>query len=401
MRVAWMTPWYPWSGDPISGSFHRTQARAIAELGVEVKIVAARPWAPFPLPRLSRRWAAYAAMPRSERDGTIEILRPPYLAVPGEPSWARAPAAIARAATAAMAAGDPPDLVHGHFIAPTGMAARRVARRLGRPYVITVHGYDATSWPAAHRSDLDEYRATLHEAAAVVSVSRALAARLRELAGVDAITLPLGVDHAGLRRAALGRVEARRQLRLPLDRPIALFAAANVEHKGLREFVDTILRMDRPLLGVVIGAGPLAGYRANEGSHEDRLRYLGPQDRTGVVRHMSAADMLVLPSHQEGLPTVLVEAGSLGLPIVASAVDGTPELLGEDRGLLIPPRDRDALAAAIRAVLEDPTGAADRAGRLRSLVETDYDAPTNAVALVGLYRSVVAGQAGTPVGRDG
>jgi teichuronic acid biosynthesis glycosyltransferase TuaC len=388
MRVAWMTPWYPWAGDTISGSFHQTQARAVAALGVHVRVVAARPMVPGPLARLRRRWSAYAAMPRHEQDGAIEIERPPYLAIPGEPGWARAPAAVALAAGRVLAEEDPPDLVHGHFVVPTGMAARRVARRLGRPYLVTVHGYDATSWPAAHRGQLDEYRATLHEARAVVAVSRSLAARVLELTGVEALTLPLGVDHAGLRRLAMAQDVARRALGLPEGRPIVLFAATNVVHKGLREYVDAILTLGPPVLGVVIGAGPLAGYRAEEGRRAGVLRYAGPQDRAGVVRHMSAANLLVLPSYQEGLPTVVVEAGSLGLPVVATAVDGTPELLGDDRGLLIPPRDTGAIVEAIRAVVDDPAAAAARAARLRTLVERAFDVRANAEALVALYRTV-------------
>ena len=390
LAVTWLTPWYPWPGDPMSGVFHRTQAQAVARQGVEVRVVAPRPAAPPPLPWLSDRWAGYAAIPRLEADGPVQVARPPYLAVPGEPDWARPSWAVARAARGVLGTAPPPDLFHGHFVVPTGMATRRVAADLHRPYVLTVHGYDATSWPAAHANHLDEYRATLRDAAAVISVSGAIGRRLHDLAGVEAVTLPLGVDHAALRSLALTKREARAALGLPQDRFVVLFAARTTAHKGLAEFVEAALRLGDGYLAVVAGSGPLLDHRADEGRLGDRLRYAGPQDRAGVVRHMCAADVLVLPSYQEGLPTVLVEAGSLGLPVIATAVDGTPELLAGDAGLLIAPREPNAIVAAVRVAAADSAAASARADRLRARVEADYDVDRNAARLIDLYRAVVA-----------
>ena len=390
LDVTWLTPWYPWDGDPMSGVFHRTQAQAVVRAGANVRVVAPRPAAPAPLPWLSARWAKYAAIPRAEADGPVEVLRPSYLAVPGEPAWAHPSWAVARAARGALRGVPAPDLLHGHFVVPTGMATRRVAGTLDRPYVLTVHWYDATSWPAAHADHLDEYRATLRGASAVLSVSDAIGRRLNELAGVDPLTLPLGVDHASLRALALPKGEARAALGIPDDRFVVLFAARTTAHKGLAEFAEAALGLGDGFLSLVAGGGPMLGHRADEGREGDRLRYAGPQDRAGVVRHMCAADVLVLPSYQEGLPTVLVEAGSLGLPVIASAVDGTPELLAGDAGLLIAPRDPAAIVAAVRAAAADPTTASARADRLRARVEADYDVDRNARRLVDLYRDVVA-----------
>ena len=395
LAVTWLTPWYPWDGDPMSGVFHRTQAQAVARHGVDVSVVAPRPAAPPPLPWLSGRWARYAAIPRADADGPVQVARPPYLAVPGEPGWARPSWAVARAARGVIRVA--PDLLHGHFVVPTGMATRRVAGELHRPYVLTVHGYDATSWPAAHADHLDEYRTTLRGAAAVISVSAAIGRRLHELAGVEAVTLPLGVDHAALRSLAIPKDEARAALGLPQDRFIVLFAARTTAHKGLAEFVEAALGLGDGFLSVVAGGGQMLNHRAEEGRQGDRLRYAGPQDRAGVVRHMCAADVLVLPSYQEGLPTVLVEAGSLGLPVIATAVDGTPELLSGDAGLLIAPREPDAIVAAVRSAAADPAAASTRAARLRARVEADFDVDRNAGRLVELYRDVIeSAAAGEP-----
>ena len=105
------------------------------------------------------------------------------------------------------------------------------------------------------------------------------------------------------------------------------------------------------------------------------------------MRFMSAADVLVLPSYGEGLPTVLVEAGSISLPVIASAVGGIPELLGEDRGALLPSVSAPSIATAITSFAADRPKAMVAAERLREHVRAGYDVSTNAQQLLAHYRS--------------
>ena len=114
--------------------------------------------------------------------------------------------------------------------------------------------------------------------------------------------------------------------------------------------------LDPPPLLAIAGDGPLAGeLRAQAASVGVDAAFLGHRD--DVPDLLAAATVFVLPSRWEGQPLVLQEALRAGAAIVATRVGGVPDLVG-DAAVLVPPGDAQALAAAVRAVLADPSLAA-------------------------------------------
>ena len=325
--------------------------------------------------------------PRRAVDEGVTVIRPRYLNVPGEPSWARPDRVIADAMWRSRAAWAGARIIHGHY-SVTGLAAWHLAERTGLPYVLTFHGSDMNSWPDEYPDRLADLRAAAVGAGAVFAVSEALADRVRTVTGVTPVHLPIGSDHRSLAAGALPRAEARSLLGLPADRVVVLFVGNLKPTKCVRELADAILDVDGPLLGVFVGGGSERGYGTNDPRAGGRLDYRGPRPHEDVVRYMSAADVLVLPSYSEGLPTVVVEAGSLGLPVIASAVGGIPELLGVDRGATLPDVSAASIAEALTQFLDNRSAAEAAAGRLRELVHHDYDVDVNAARLLTWYRSI-------------
>ena len=386
-EVAWLTSSDPWAGDTVGGIFFRAQVQALARAGLAVTVVAPTPAVPWPLAHLNDRWHAHSLIPKVERDGTIDVVRPRYPNVPGQPSWAMPDRSIADAAWRARGHWTGARLIHGHY-SLVGLAAWRLARRAGLPFVLTFHGSDVNTWPDRHPERLGDLRAAVRDAALVFAVSSALAERVRALTGVEAVHLPIGSDHRAIAAAALPRPEARRLLDLPSDRVVVLFVGRLVREKGVRELVSAILELGNPFVGVLVGSGPEAGFGSDDPRAGDRLVYAGARTHDEVVKFMAAADVLVLPSYAEGLPTVLVEAGSVGLPVIGSAVGGIPELLGRDRGTILPQVSKQAVTAALSALLADPGQAGAAAARLREHVLAGYDVDRNAVSLLARYGSV-------------
>jgi glycosyltransferase involved in cell wall biosynthesis len=143
---------------------------------------------------------------------------------------------------------------------------------------------------------------------------------------------------------------------------------------------------------VLAGDGPLRQEleaQAREQGVADRCVFLG--ERTDVPDLLAAADVVVLPSLFEGLPVSVLEAMAAERPVVATAIGGTDEAItGEDTGILVPPRDPAALAAAIRRLQADPGLARRLASAGRARVERAFSATGTARAVMRIYDEVVA-----------
>jgi glycosyltransferase involved in cell wall biosynthesis len=159
------------------------------------------------------------------------------------------------------------------------------------------------------------------------------------------------------------RQSARRMLGLPAAGPVLTCVASLTPQKGHRYLVDamrgvTAEREDALLL--LAGDGSLRGEleaQVQGAGLAGAVRFLGT--RSDIPQLLAATDVFVLPSLWEGLPVALAEAGAAGLPAVATAVDGSPEVVADgETGLLIAPHDEAALTEAMLELLRDPDRAA-------------------------------------------
>jgi glycosyltransferase involved in cell wall biosynthesis len=139
------------------------------------------------------------------------------------------------------------------------------------------------------------------------------------------------------------------------------------------------------------GEGGQRADRSGSGAPHQGAAHL---ERTGWIdagqraEELQRAAIFCLPSHAEGLPLALLEAMAAGKAIVASAVGAIPEVLAPDAGLLVPPRDVDALVAALEQLLADPRAAAAMGARARSVVAARYDSRQVETTLSDLYRAL-------------
>lgn len=206
--------------------------------------------------------------------------------------------------------------------------------------------------------------------------------------------LPSGVDFRPLRRARSARTACRQRLGCAPEDLLVLSLCRLEAIKGAIDLVRGFVAAARihPRLRLVI-AGEGSQKReiealAEEAGLSDRVRLVGGWSAPSEL--LPAADIFVLASRNEGMGRALVEAMAFGVPVIGTSVGGVPELLlhGEV-GLLVPPADASALAAALVRLAEDRSFAADlgRRGRSRAVA---YGAGRMVRRLVSLYKEVAA-----------
>ena len=206
------------------------------------------------------------------------------------------------------------------------------------------------------------------------------------------VVIPNGVD---FERFATAEPADLSEFGIGPESRVLLFVGRLDPQKGIRGLLESMRELSSraSFAGthlLFVGHGPSRGEieRFVRDDHLERCVHLLGR-RNDVPALMRAADCLVLPSLWEGMPNVVLEAMAVGLPVVATAVEGTAELVRDgETGLLVPAGDREALSAAIDAVLCDGESAARRGQSAQDHVSKRFTWEGIAKQYADLYRDL-------------
>ncbi len=249
-----------------------------------------------------------------------------------------------------------PDVACNFWLYPEGYATVAAARKLGIPAVVGSIGSDLNRFADPVSRWLT--RLAMNRASYVVTKSEHLRQRALDM-GVSAAkvrTIRNGcnpsVFHLGNRSAA------RAQLGVDSKAELVLFVGRLDTAKGIEELLEAFASLvdRRPNLRLAfVGDGPGGEHLRSKARHlalGDLIILNGPCSSQEVADWLAAANVLALPSYNEGYPNVVIEALSCGRPVIATNVGGILELVNEECGILIAPRDSRALAGAIENAMD-------------------------------------------------
>lgn len=400
-----LTSSYPRFEGDIAGTFVRSLAENIAALGHEVHVLAPydpvvkEPHGSVEVHRfryfVGKRWYLIGYAKSLEKDVSLRkvvYLLLPFYTVAAFRELCRLQRLFAL------------DVIHAHWVVPSGPVAALASKRTHTPLVISLHGSDvfmlernvlanwAARWAFAHANQVTACSADLLERA-----------QRRGLSSRKARLIPYGVAHDHFREDPDSRYALREQLGIASDAPVVLALGRLVYKKGFEYLVRAMPELIKRFSNVrviIAGEGPL---------REDLLRLaqeLGVQDHlvlvrgvpwTDTPRYLNLCDVFVVPSvhdhkgNVDGLPNVLLEAMSCGKPVVATRVAGIPEVIvDQQNGLLVEEKDPHQLALAIAELLASPALAQQYGKACRAKVEEHLTWRLIAQRMVGVYEQAIA-----------
>jgi colanic acid/amylovoran biosynthesis glycosyltransferase len=281
--------------------------------------------------------------------------------------------------------------VHAHF-ANNGADVARLVAELGRQagerwtWSFTMHG-------PTEFADVERYglAAKAAQADLVVCISRFARSQLMALTGPE-VWDRFRIVHCGLELADWPLAD-----RPDTERPVQVLCVGRlVPVKGQRLLLQALAaaRADgHDLRLVLVGDGPDRASIEKEVADRglaDVVDVAGAQGVDGVQRAMGAADVFCLPSFQEGLPVVLMEAMATGLPVVTTRITGVPELVEDGvTGVLVTAGDVGALTAALVALAVDPARRRELGRRGRDRVAAEFDLAVVAPELRAAFSELV------------
>jgi teichuronic acid biosynthesis glycosyltransferase TuaC len=377
MRVLTLTPFYPTAEDDASGCFIAESVAELQRQGVESSLIAVHPMhhphaGPHPKAPPAT-WKKYFCLPGN----------------PGLSSAGQFLHAALKFHVRQLHARHPISLIHAHAALPCGQAAMLLARDLGIPFVVTVHGLDAFStrqvpgWFGRRCSAVSEQ--VYGAAARVICISEQVARRVREGTG-DSVRISVvynGVD-SSLFTPASGSAKANEVI-LSVGNLIPIKG-----HELLLRSVAAIAPGHPRVQCRMIGDGPERARLqelARELRIEDRIHFLGRRPRAEVAAAMRDCTLFALPSWYEGLGCVYLEAMSAERPAVGCRGQGIEEVIRHgENGWLVQPKNLDDLTAALRTLLSDQPLREKLGGNGRQTVLQGYTLAHQATQLLAIYR---------------
>ncbi len=286
-----------------------------------------------------------------------------------------------------------PDIVHTRgWSSVDAISAARVS---GIPRV--VHGEHG--WEAADPRGRNRKRILLRKCLSplvdrFVTVSDDLQRWLSRSVGISERKITRIHNGVDVRRFALGRRAAARRL-LALDESVFVVGTVGrldpvKDHATLLRAFEPIARADRPACLLIAGGGPMRAEIEADAARlgiSDQVKLLG--ERGDIALILEALDVFALTSIAEGISNTILEAMASGLPVVATRVGGNPELVEHGAsGQLVSARDAPALAAALRAYLDDAELRRAHGAAARARAERDFSLERMAAQYRDLYLSL-------------
>ncbi len=233
------------------------------------------------------------------------------------------------------------NLIHAHFIWPSGQVATKLKERYGTKVIITGHGFDVYSLPFKSNFWRQSTLEILKKADSLITVSESNSEYIRKLGFAGEVeVIPNGVNLENF--YPVDKNKARETLGLPNEKIIILAVGNLVEVKNHKTLIKAVVELHKRQANVqlyIIGKGDLETklrQQINQHNASEYIKLLGARPHSEIPLWMNAANVFALPSYNESFGIVTIEALACGCPVVSTHNGGSEEIINsDDYGFLV------------------------------------------------------------------
>jgi glycosyltransferase involved in cell wall biosynthesis len=361
-RLLVITNRYPHIKDSMSSSFVKNQVDCLKNYFEKVCVISLAPFIPKFLSTFSfmkPRWKRDAFASDYKYDN-VEVYFAKHFTLPFNSSRKKRGNAVFKTVNKIIEKKRIEfDIIHAHFTYPSGYVGAKLKENYGKTLIITGHGRDVYDLPFKNAEWHEKIRSVLNVADHILTPSKSNYDKLVQLdISEEKVTaIYNGYDPNLFKSISMNK--AKEKLNLPEDKKIIL-SVGNLEmikgHKYLIEAIKEVAKREKNIICLVVGSGNQKKYLdglINRLHLNDYIKLVGGKSHTEIPLWMNACDVFVLPSLNEGNPTVMFEALGCGKPFIGTNVGGIPEIITNEKlGIIVKPKDVDELANAILKALD-------------------------------------------------
>lgn len=337
---------HPNSEQPYRGLFNK---RALSSLAAQdecsLSVYSPVPYAP-PIGPYSR----YRAIPDRESFDCYEVQHPRVLYPLPKRLFFSLTGSLFRRSLRTATEGESPDVIHGCHIYPDGWGLLGIQSNRDVPLTVTCHGYFLNNFSGLPPGVASRIRKLLNTVDHVFCVSEALRAKATTIGeGVCASTVPIGAEPA--RFPTEEKDQLRENYGIGSAETVFLFVGQFIRRKGIGNVIDLLPELpNEDVRYVFIGHGGelLEEFTRATRRLDSDVRVFEGMETATLREWYAIADVLLLPSYEEGRPTVIYEAMAAETAVLSTNIDGVREQVVDGKtGLLVDPNDTDQLLDTI------------------------------------------------------
>lgn len=400
IKVLVLSGMYPRQTNPMSGIFAHQQMKALGEMNVKAAVICPVPYSPKFLWTNPRR-RAYGQTPVSDVIDGIPVYYPRYLRPPGR--WFHGISSFfiylaAKPIIKQLAASFKPDVLHTFASTPEGYAGTLIQRKFNIPHVCSLIGSDIEIYPRYKPFTDTLTKRLIKNANALIAVSRLLIQETLSIAipQREIKLVYMGVDTKKFSYSHEDRVRVRNILNIPLKHNIILFIGSLLKTKGILELIEAFEYLSMQYGGIhllFVGEGPCRDSlekKILEFNLDHKVHLVGMKNHNEIPSWINASDILALPSYQEGLPNVVIEAAACSRTVVATKVGGIPEAVQhQSSGLLVNAGSTEELKNALSFLASNPDVIKSMGKKGRAIVEKKFSWAENARRTIAVYKNII------------